>query len=118
MNENGIAQPITHAVNQHLAAIDHKLELIFVVLEPHIPAFDSRIGKSVELCDVIDSEEIAPTNLDHLPPNGRSEGIGKSHRKNGADDQETLGNHSDENPTKSGVIRGEISICEAITGPF
>src|SRR5437868_8300833 len=72
MDQDGIAQPITHAVNEHLAAINHKLELVLVVLEPHILAFDHRIGESVELRDVIDREEIASIYLDLLPLDSRA----------------------------------------------
>ena len=105
MDENRIAQPITHAVDEHLAAIDHELKLIFVVLQSHILAFDHRIGEAVEVRDIIDTKEIAPINLDHLPLDGRANGAGKDHGKNGADDQAPV-NHCGENFTKSALMSG------------
>src|SRR5437868_14739615 len=80
-------------------------------------AFDGRIGEPVKLRDIIDGEEIASIDLDHLPLDGCAESTGKDHGKNGGDDQAPA-SHCGKDFTKLAVISGEISICEAITVPF
>src|SRR5206468_12733666 len=67
VDEHGKAQPIAHAIDQHLAAIDTKSEFVFVAAELDILAVSYRVGEAIELGDVVDAEEIAAVHFDNLP---------------------------------------------------
>src|SRR4026208_1693093 len=69
MNEHRKTQPIAHAVDQHFPAIDTKLHFILAVVQIDISSVDCRVRKTIELRDVIDSEEITAVDFDDLPLN-------------------------------------------------
>src|SRR5262249_29377745 len=67
VHEHGKAQPIPHAIDQHLATIDAKLQFVFVAAELDVLVVNYGVGEAVELGDVIDAKEIAAVHFDNLP---------------------------------------------------
>src|SRR5262245_61816865 len=67
MDRDGKAQPIPHAVDQHLAATHAKLQLVLIAAELDILAINYRVEEAIEFRDVIDAEEIAAIDLDDVP---------------------------------------------------
>ena len=67
MDKHRKTQPIPHAIDQHLPAVDAKLQFVLVAAELDIPAINYGTGETIELRDVVDAEEIATINLDDLP---------------------------------------------------
>src|SRR5437660_997656 len=78
VDEHGKAQPIPHAIEQHLAAIDAKLQFVFLGAELDILAINYGTGETVELREVVDAEEIAPIDLDDLPFYSRDQPAGQN----------------------------------------